>query len=474
VAALRAVLGPALEARGRRPLRDWVEGAWLALGGPVTPPDDGAADDVEVFFGLLQELEAEAETGGAALTPERLREAAGALFSLPDPQAGEGLQLMTIHKAKGLEFDTVILPGLGKTPRGDSKKLLYWLETTDADGAPELFFGPVKSARADAGHRTSDWIRAFEAERGRLESGRLLYVATTRAKKKLHLLGHAKPRKDGSLGCDQGSLLARLWPVLGGEWEAAQQVLAGGGTHAAALGPAVESAPPFDPAAARPFDLAPAAPRWRLPAGWSCPQPPPAVGMVQGAAAEDFEAVIYEWAGDTARAVGTVVHRWLQRLGQAPELAAQGGTAALAAFEPAARRMLLQEGVPAAELEPALRRVRAALDRSLQEERGRWILSAEHAEAACEVPLTALIEGQVRRLVVDRTFVDAEGTRWIIDYKTGTHEGGDIAGFLDREQERYRAQLVAYATAFRALEDRPLRTALYFPLVVGGWREVAT
>ncbi len=51
-------------------------------------------------------------------------------------------------------------------------------------------------------------------------------------------------------------------------------------------------------------------------------------------------------------------------------------------------------------------------------------------------------------MVVDRSFVDADGIRWIIDYKTGTHAGGDVAGFLDQEQERYRAQLAGYAAAF--------------------------
>lgn len=110
----------------------------------------------------------------------------------------------------------------------------------------------------------------------------------------------------------------------------------------------------------------------------------------------------------------------------------------------------------------------------MQDERGQWILSGAHAEGRCEVPLTAVTDGRVRRHVIDRTFVDADGTRWIIDYKTGRHEGGDVEGFLDREQERYRSQLAAYAAAFRALEDRPVRTALYYPLVPGGWREVET
>jgi ATP-dependent exoDNAse (exonuclease V) beta subunit len=87
--------------------------------------------------------------------------------------------------------------------------------------------------------------------------------------------------------------------------------------------------------------------------------------------------------------------------------------------------------------------------------------------------VTALIEGQVRHLVIDRTFIDSAGTRWIIDYKTGTHLGGDVGGFLDEEQERYRSQLAGYARAFEALENRPVRTALYYPLVQGGWREVS-
>jgi ATP-dependent helicase/nuclease subunit A len=71
-------------------------------------------------------------------------------------------------------------------------------------------------------------------------------------------------------------------------------------------------------------------------------------------------------------------------------------------------------------------------------------------------------------VIVDRTFVDAEGVRWIVDYKTGTHEGSDVEGFLNSEQERYRAQLEGYARLLG--DDRPVRVALYFPLL-GGWRE---
>jgi ATP-dependent exoDNAse (exonuclease V) beta subunit len=471
-ARLWAVLEAALEHRERTPLRDWVEGAWLALGGPLCLADAAAAEDVEVFFEFLRELDDKSGGRGRAVTPERVRDGVQQLFALPDPLADERLQLMTIHKAKGLEFDTVILPGLGRPPRGERRKLLYWLQTTAEDGGAQLFFGPVKSARSERDPRTSAWIKSLEAEMDRLESGRLLYVAATRAKRSLHLFGHAREKRSGELAAHGASLLSPLWPALHGQWEALgetlRETLPDGGT---AIG---EGAPPaYGPGAAP----ASATGRLRVPAGWSCPAPPAGAVTVRApdsdSAGNTDDGVVYEWAGDAARAVGTVVHRFLQQLAQLEQVEA-ARLDALPGFAAAATRLLLREGLPRAQVAPALERVRRALERTLADERGRWTLSAAHAERRSELPLTAVIDGRLRHLVIDRTFVDADGIRWIIDYKTGTHEGGDVAGFLDREQERYRPQLAAYAAAFRALEDRPVRTALYYPLVAGGWREVET
>ena len=456
-AAFAGRLQPALDERGRQPLRDWVEGTWLALGGPACLPDAAAAEDVEVFFRLLQDL----DSGAEPLTPEHVRDGVGALFALPDPRGDPRLQLMTIHKAKGLEFDTVILPGLGKSTQGDRRKLLYWQEIVGDDGNTELLFGPVKPAHRSEEPRTSAWIKRLQSEMGRLENGRLLYVAATRAKRRLHLLGHASVKSGGALTVDSGSLLSQLWSVLEPEWlRAAETCLADTGEGLETSGE--------DPGGQRPGAAAAPPRHWRLPSAWVCPKAPASVGSVGDAGPETVDGVVYEWAGDTARAVGTVVHAWLQRLVRAPT----PRLADIASFETAVRRMLLREGVPAAQVEPASSRVRSALERALEDERGRWILSGQHRDSRCELPVTAMLDGQLRHLVIDRTFIDEEGVRWIIDYKTGTHLGGNLAGFLDEEQERYRTQLRNYALAFQQLEQRAVRTALYYPLVPGGWREV--
>jgi len=90
-----------------------------------------------------------------------------------------------------------------------------------------------------------------------------------------------------------------------------------------------------------------------------------------------------------------------------------------------------------------------------------WIsLIALIASGACDIV----------SVVIDRTFVDRDGVRWIVDFKTSTHEGAGLDAFLDSEQGRYRPQLERYWQLVRRLGSEPVRLGLYFPLL-SGWRE---
>ena len=104
---------------------------------------------------------------------------------------------------------------------------------------------------------------------------------------------------------------------------------------------------------------------------------------------------------------------------------------------------------------------------ALTDERGLWLLGPQ-TDARNEYRLTAMLNGERRQLVIDRSFTDADGKRWIVDYKTGGHEGAAVEAFLDSEQKRYRPQLERYAEVHRAIETS---LGLYFPLLGGGWRK---
>jgi ATP-dependent helicase/nuclease subunit A len=121
------------------------------------------------------------------------------------------------------------------------------------------------------------------------------------------------------------------------------------------------------------------------------------------------------------------------------------------------------------EMDTAIERVIMALTHAVTDPRGRWLLGAQQ-DARSELRMTSISGEEYLDHVIDRTFRDRNGQRWVVDYKTSSHEGADVEGFLNREQERYRFQLDRYATLMRMLDGQPVRRGLYFPLLKG-WRE---
>ena len=180
--------------------------------------------------------------------------------------------------------------------------------------------------------------------------------------------------------------------------------------------------------------------------------------------------VDFDWASDTARHIGTVVHAFLQRI-------AEGGLANwtpahIAISQARIAHELTNLGIGADELVTATNRVTDALTRTMGDPRGRWMLGAQ-SRAKSEWRLSGVVSGAIVNIAIDRTFVDKDGARWIIDFKTGSHEGGDAESFLNSEQARYRSQLALYARIIRALEPdsaAAIKLGLYFPML-SGWRE---
>jgi ATP-dependent helicase/nuclease subunit A len=179
---------------------------------------------------------------------------------------------------------------------------------------------------------------------------------------------------------------------------------------------------------------------------------------------ESAPRVEFSWASRSAREVGSVVHRWLQRM--AGDGLAGWSAARLTAARGAILNELAARGVAASDAPRAAEHVVEALRGALADDRGRWLLGPRH-EARSEYRITVRAEGRIRHLVLDRTFRDNRGLRWIVDYKTSRHEGAGFDEFLDRELERYAPQLDGYAAAF---PGEAVATGLYFP-VLGGWRE---
>jgi hypothetical protein len=189
---------------------------------------------------------------------------------------------------------------------------------------------------------------------------------------------------------------------------------------------------------------------------WQSVEPAEPPGIEATEARGEGNEVEFYWVGSAARFAGTVVHRWLQ-------LAAQGRVD-LGQQLPRAvsERWLREMGVGDDSLAETCDRVERALQGVLSDERGRWLIEGDgHAELA----LSGLYRGKVESVVLDRVRIDDDGNHWIVDYKTSTHEGGNLEGFLQAETDRYRGQLKRYAAIYGDYSGTAVRCALYFPLL---------
>jgi ATP-dependent helicase/nuclease subunit A len=197
---------------------------------------------------------------------------------------------------------------------------------------------------------------------------------------------------------------------------------------------------------------------------------PPELSRLPLSSPATTDAPEYSWVGSTARAIGTIVHAELRRLAAMTVLPAPQD------LDRRASRYgswLAELGVPPEERPVAEARILEALERTLADPRGRWLLSGAPGRVHSEWRLSGLHDGRIVNVIFDRMLLDEHGERWVIDFKTSRHEGGGIEAFIGQEVERYGPQLRRYAALAGALGHERVRVALYFPLL-GVFRELAT
>lgn len=470
-------------------LGTWLEQIWLRLGGAHCV-DANARANVDLLWSCLDRLPG----GEQDMLGPALDAALDKLTALPDPEASSefGVQLMTIHKAKGLEFEIVIVPDLQAGSGKTGRKLLSWLErgVPPADDREELeepseitefLIAPIQSKGADRG-TAKKWVDRVRREREAQEDRRILYVAATRAREELHLFARPsyKIELDGTAALvePKNSLLATAWPALDEDvrarfekWKAADTKTEPEPAEVEAIAAGADGGLIAMPSPVRATMLR------RLPADYLRPSNELLVAAQSpagiGAGRRSLQLYERHEGGLLSRAFGIAVHRYfeeLARLRLSNEWdAASAGLEKLAPnIAPQARAFGIDAAQAARIAGDALR---AALKAS-HDPVCEWILSP-HADAASEVRWVGVIEGNLRKVQVDRVFragtapqKDGDGCWWIIDYKTYANESQfDAEAAPLRLRELFAPQLEAYAAVLRNLRgnEAPICAGLYYP-----------
>ena len=468
-------------ARPATSLGTWIEQAWIALGGAICV-DAAARANLDLLWRTLDSL----PEGEPDLFSSALDAALADLKALPDPgaESERGVQLMTIHKSKGLEFEVVMVPDLqARTTRG-SLKLLSWLERglieSDESGEPtEFLVAPLQSKGTDGG-AAKRWVENIYHERESQELRRLLYVAATRAREELHLFARPsyKTERDGSLTLQEPpeSLLKTAWTAL--EEEIRERFAAWRAPHEAQVAALAASADNL-PAALLPdrgtkLRRLPAVLFATPNAGVTPSTEPPIAGMGQ----------LYERheGGVLARALGVGVHTLLQEFARLRATAdVQSARTTLPTMEPRVTALVRGAGVERQQAERTAAQAMEIALRATQDATGQWILSP-HEGAASEVRWAGVVAGRLRTVQIDRVFRAGaqplsgdDDVWWIVDYKTSHEEGANPETALPELRKIFAPQVEAYAQVLRNLHgaDAKIRGGLYYPRMLQfDWWEI--
>lgn len=402
----------------RMSISDGLYSAWLQLGGSIIAKNSAELESAHAFFNLVQKLEIQ---GNFSL--EILQRQTEKLFAKPNPKTN--VQLMTIHKAKGLEFDIVILPKLERGKPSEPTKLLLWLEKPGKQNNDDLLLAPIK-AKAESKDLLYNYVKSQHTIKQRYESDRLLYVATTRAKKQLYLLSSYSPKEDKEFTPIADSFLSKLWLHC-------EKIFKSSQAERLSIN-RTEQQLSFK----------------RI----SQPIQSPLITLSKNNSYQAGNRPIIE--DYTARTIGTLIHILLHQMSETPIKEWPNLLTNKTSWE----NKLRTAGI--SDIAFAYKKLEQVITNCSQSQRALWILQQESGKS--EYSLTAAIDHHFQSIVIDRLFTE-NNTCWVIDYKTSEPKSDDTTEqFLLREKQVYLRQLNNYAKIVQQLHLKPIKLGLYFPL----------
>jgi ATP-dependent helicase/nuclease subunit A len=463
-----------MASQGRCDLRGWVESAWLQLGGGALLKELTEYPKITNYFSLLEKYQQ-----GCSLAHWPTFDAAiNTLYakSIIDTNASSPpVEIMTIHKSKGLEFDTVIIPGLDSAAASDKQELIAWQEWLDEHQQPRLLISPVHATGNSKDRRDTvhDYIRGQHKRRQALESDRLFYVGCTRAIHHLYLLANYTSPNDTAqnrvgqieaidAGIKPSTLLGSIWPDI----KECVQIINTDHVDETSLALASQQNRTEQNSLSSPGIIA------RLSSSWhDC-------AYSESNLLADYRLQHHAQSLETdnrvkpdallqrhARYFGNVLHRALQAVTETDYR--QWQPQRIDEQRLFWQLGLEQMGTPVSLAVQQSHQLTHIIAQVLTSDVGRWILDHQHENSACELRLLRMAKNnEVKEYIIDRTFVDRDtNVRWIIDYKSSQPSVDQtLENFLTEQSDLYKVQLDTYRQLFDT-QVNAISCALYFPLI---------
>ena len=372
-----------------------------------------------IFKTVAQNME------NGSLNIERLDQDIDLLFA-PATTTNAKLECMTIHKSKGLEFDTVLLPQLNSKSKSNSKMLIHWEETTAG-----LLVAPINGTYDEQEPELHNYLSNLAKDKDEHEVRRLLYVACTRAKQNMYLFASVKPNKKGDLIPNKNSFLAYLWQGVQEKFPPVEADTS-----------AQESAQPTK----IPVELIRFADNFYH------------KRTIEYQPISTYKKPELTFAENEQKQIGNIYHLCCEYL-----VKEDLDNLNLVNLQQFVVKLVKQKGL---DFEHS-KKIMQLLENTLEDKTGRWILT-NHQQDWQEWSLLIKQNTFFKNYIIDRCFVDKD-IFWLIDYKTSAPKDNEnLDDFKARMKNDYQQQLLDYQKAVTGLIDYPIKKMLYLPAISYG------
>ena len=455
----RAVIKSSWEKRFKKPLRLWIENTWIELGGPNSLTSEEELNCCQQYFDLL-ELH---ENFGQITDWIVFEKALEGLYVEPSEKSDPNIFIMTIHKAKGLEFDTVIIPGLNAPNRNNNKPepLIRWHERTNKKGENRLIIGP-RPETGEENDRIFNYLKQENKYREELERIRKIYVGATRAKKRLHLT-YTMSTKDraGKTNEIKPSVGTLLNALLGQNFDKARLENHPSVSYKSHDCRSDEYGKFIDEESYNLLvylDRLPAS--WKQSLSLNKTKMADSVADIAPSLSEKETSSVID---NKSKYIGIVMHRILKQI--VIDGISKWDEKRIKDQMPSWRSQL--QGLGLTSYDHSLRLLQRSVEGCINDKNNHWIFDSSHKESKCEYRVGYKpLEGDFTKTsIIDRCFI-LNGIQWVIDYKsTEPSKGQSRDIFLCQEVTEYKKTLKHYEKILHGINNLPTKAGLYFPLM---------
>ena len=441
-------LSEAVKLRDQLSLSDLLRKTFDCLGGHHLIQTHFELESVDLFFDLIRRFERSTPLINVDDLEEQIK---NTFVSDNPPSASDNpIQILTIHKAKGLEFDHVFLPGLARQPKTEERELLLWHERLNHARVPKLFLAAL-AGTGESRDTLYELLRHEKLAKSKLENTRLMYIGVTRAIKSAHLSAVLKRGKEESINPDPRSLLSTIWTAIfqnkfvefvNMDGITTENILESKGTSQLKTATLLKRIP---------VSLLPQSSWFEVTEksddnNQHHPQPSfnedPRLNLML----------------DTQ--TGNLIHEALQASLTNKNLLSDDS---IDLQRQRWQQHLLRYGFDLDKAHHAVAYIEDSLRKTLSNQELLWIFDHSQEKSVAEYELQSKNGDVVQNHIIDRSCLDSEDIRWIIDYKSAKKpdsipEEEFIAGQLNL----YRPQLKRYHELFKEEKNKGVKTALLF------------